>query len=71
MAEKKAVPAKKKSARKRIKLTVDLGQLPAKERQIAILKKVLENQVLTWVASDAPGEAPPMIVCEFSKPPRG
>jgi|HubBroStandDraft_5_1064220.scaffolds.fasta_scaffold62257_2 hypothetical protein len=72
MAKKKAVSAKKKSARPEIKLEVNLGQLPATKKQIAILKKALQNQVLTWVASDAPGETPPVIVCEeFHRPHNG
>jgi hypothetical protein len=72
MAKKKAVSAKKKSVRPKIKLEVNLGQLPVTKRQIAVLKKALQNQVLTWVASDAPGETPPVIVCEeFHRPPNG
>jgi hypothetical protein len=47
-------------------------KLPATKKQIAILKKALQNQVLTWVASDAPGETPPVIVCEeFHRPHNG
>jgi hypothetical protein len=72
MAQKKAVSAKKKSARPEIKLKVDIERLPASRAKIASLKKALKNQVLTWVASDAPGETPPVIVCEeFHRPPKG
>jgi hypothetical protein len=72
MAQKKAVSAKKKSARKKIKLTANLGRWPAKGAQVARLRKALENEVLTWVNLDAPGETPPLIVCEeFRKAPRG
>ncbi len=70
MAKKKAAPAKK-AARKGIAMEVDLGSVTANATQLSRLKAALKNEVLTWVASDAPSEALPTVVCDiFCRPPK-